>query len=79
VRAAQGCADRSGYTGYLAAASAEWADPATRVVADLARNAKIDTANAAAFAQAVASGGRDADVGNLSRFVRPRCAAARPH
>jgi glucose/mannose transport system substrate-binding protein len=64
--------DRSKYTGYLAAALAEWADSGTRVVgslthgvvADTAWNAKIDTAlaqfvqdnNAAAFATAVAAG-----------------------
>jgi glucose/mannose transport system substrate-binding protein len=65
-------ADRSMYTGYLAAAVAEWADPGTRVVGslthgvvvDAAWNAKIDTAlaafvqdkDAAAFARVVAAG-----------------------
>jgi glucose/mannose transport system substrate-binding protein len=64
--------DRSKYTGYLAAAVAEWADAGTRVVgslthgvvADSAWNAKIDTAltafvqdrDAARFAQAVVAG-----------------------
>ncbi|MFI5907427.1 ABC transporter substrate-binding protein [Dactylosporangium sp. NPDC051541] len=64
--------DRAKYTGYLAAAVAEWADAATRVVgslthgvvADTAWNATIDTAltafvqdrDAAKFAQAVAAG-----------------------
>jgi glucose/mannose transport system substrate-binding protein len=64
--------DRSKYTGYLAAALAEWADSGTRVVgslthgvvADSAWNAKIDAALAAfvqdqdapAFATAVSSG-----------------------
>ncbi|MGI5244517.1 ABC transporter substrate-binding protein [Dactylosporangium sp. CA-139066] len=63
--------DRSKYTGYLAAALADWADPATRVVGSLTHgvvvdtiwSTKIDTAlasfvqdkNAAAFANAVAT------------------------
>lgn len=88
-------ADRSKYTGYLAAAVAEWADAGTRVVGSLPTGSSRTpsgtprstprwprscwTRTPPSSPARSRPGTTEPDVWNLSRFDRPRCAAARSH
>ncbi|WP_433057645.1 ABC transporter substrate-binding protein [Dactylosporangium sp. CS-033363] len=61
--------DRSKYTGYLAAAVAEWADDGTRVVGSLTHGVVANTAWSAAIDTALAAFVQDRDAAKFARAV----------
>nr|BFE62586.1 extracellular solute-binding protein [Dactylosporangium thailandense] len=61
--------DRSKYTGYLAAAVAEWADAGTRVVGSLTHGVVADTAWSTAIDTALAAFVQDKDAVKFARAV----------